>query len=103
MSALEAPDPLDLRLAKVEARLDQVRVDVRELRGELQAGFRDLRAELQAESRKLRADLQAGFLDLRAGLDALRDRIPSKLELRFLIATMVTVLGVALAMAWRVP
>ena len=56
--------------ANVNARIDDVQADIRDLRADVQSDIRGLRADVQADIRDLRADVQSDIRDLRADVQS---------------------------------
>ena len=56
--------------ANVNARIDDVRSTIRDLRADVQADIQNLRADVQADIQNLRADVQADIQNLRADVQA---------------------------------
>ncbi len=85
------PDPevvaeLSKRLDAIIQGLGELRVDLRDLRREMQAGDAALRQEMQAGDASLRQEMQAGHAALRQEMQN---------YFRWTITTMVTLFGVA--------
>ncbi len=64
-----------LQNANVNARINDVQANIRDLRADIQADIQDLRADVQANIRDLRTDVQADIRDLRADTRELREII----------------------------